>query len=86
MNLQDGGEKNKEMAGFWSPTSDTDQTMGTVSVLDVPAELEGKIASIDTLKELLRHWGCGNRTAGPRVLQDESAAPDPALVLLLGCT
>ena len=65
----DGREKNEEMPGFCSPASDTEHTMGAASRYDESVKLEGKVASIDTLKELLRHWGCGYRTAGPRVLQ-----------------
>ena len=51
----DRGERNEEMAGFWGPASDTEQTMGTASQCDEFVKLEGKVASIDTLKELLRH-------------------------------
>ena len=82
----DGWEKNEEMPGFCSPASDTEHTMGAASRYDESVKLEGKVASIDTLKELLRHWGCGYWTAGPRVLQEASAAPEPALVLPLGGT
>ena len=78
----DGQEKNEEMPGFCSPASDTEQTMGTASQCDEFVKLEGKVASIDTLKELLRHWGCGYRTAGPGVLQEALAAPEQALVLV----
>ena len=79
----DGREKNEEMPGFCSPASDTEHTMGAASQCDESVKLEGKVASIDTLKELLRHWGCGYRTAGPRVLQEASAAPEHALLLLI---
>ena len=79
----DGQEKNEEMPGFCSPTSDTEHTMGAASQCDEFVKLEGKVASIDTLKELLRHWGCGYRTAGPRVVQEASAAPEHALLLLI---
>ena len=79
----DGREKNEEMPGFCSPASDTEHTMGAASQYDESVKLEGKVASIDTLKELLRHWGCGYRTAGPRVLQEASAAPEQALLLLI---
>ena len=51
----DGQEKNEEMPGFCSPTSDTEHTMGAGSQCDEFVKLEGKVASIDTLKELLRH-------------------------------
>ena len=51
----DRGEKNEEMPGFCSPASDTKHTMGAASQWDESVELEGKVASIDTLKELLRH-------------------------------
>ena len=78
----DGWEKNEEMPGFCSPASDTEHTMGAASQCDESVKLEGKVASIDTLKELLRHWGCGYRTAGPRVLHEASAAPEQALLLL----
>ena len=57
----DGREKNEEMPGFCSPASDTEHTMGAASQCDESVKLEGKVASIDTLKELLRHWGCGYR-------------------------
>ena len=79
----DGQEKNEEMPGFCSPASDTEHTMGAASQCDEFVKLEGKVASIDTLKELLRHWGCDYRTAGPRVLQEASAAPEQALFLLI---
>ena len=78
----DRGEKNEEMPGFCSPASDTEHTMGAASECDESVKLEGKVASIDTLKELLRHWGCGYRTAGPSVLQEASAGPDHSLLLL----
>ena len=51
----DGWEKNEEMPGFCSPASDTEHTMGAASQCDESVKLEGKVASIDTLKELLRH-------------------------------
>ena len=51
----DRGEKNEEMPGFCSLASDTKHTMGAASQWDESVELEGKVASIDTLKELLRH-------------------------------
>ena len=79
----DRGEKNEEMPGFCSPASDTEHTMGAASQCDESVKLEGKVASIDTLKELLRHWGCRYRTAGARVLQEASAAPEQALLLLV---
>ena len=79
----DRGEKNEEMPGFCSPASDTEHTMGAASEWDESVKLEGKVASIDTLKEVLRHWGCGYQTAGPRVLQEASAAPEHALLLLI---
>ena len=78
----DRGEKNEEMPGFCSPASDTEHTMGAASECDESVKLEGKVASIDTLKELLRHWGCGYRTAGPSALQEASAGPDRSLLLL----
>ena len=77
----DGWEKNEEMPGFCSPASDTEHTMGAASRYDESVKLEGKVASIDTLKELLRHWGCGYRTAGPSALQEASAGPDRSLLL-----
>ena len=55
----DRGEKNEEMPGFWGLASDTEHTMGAGSEWDESVKLEGKVASIDTLKELLLHWGCG---------------------------
>ena len=55
----DGREKNEELPGFCSPASDTEHTMGAASQCDESVKLEGKVASIDTLKELLLHWGCG---------------------------
>ena len=75
----DGQEKNEEMPGFCSPTSDTEHTMGAASEWDESVKLEGKVASIDTLKELLRHWGCGYRTAGPSALQVAGSRKSPAL-------
>ena len=77
----DGREKNEELPGFCSPASDTEHTMGAASKCGESVKLEGKVASIDTLKELLRHWGCGYRMAGPSALQEASAGPDRSLLL-----
>ena len=51
----DGQEEIEEMPGFCNPASDTEHTMGAASQCDEFVKLEGKVASIDTLKELLRH-------------------------------
>ena len=71
----DGREKNEEMPGFCSPASDTEHTMGATSQCDEFVKLEGKVASIDTLKELLLAlglWLPDGRAARPAIVRPAS--------------